>query len=646
MNRLTMILFACSILILAGCSGSSGSGPSPDPGPGPAPQGLLKPVTDSAAFETSIKEGLAKMTTAAVLDAAAAAQDASYTGTYTQELNVDEADSVRYDGEHLIVAPRRYSGCCFILDNGIVPPEWLPPPGEIRILATDPVNGAADLVSEIELDVGVSVQGMYQTDNTLFAVTAERFYGLYGQLWADIAIWAPEQLGIQVYDLGDAANPMLEFEAEIDGVFVESRRVGDTVYIVTRHTPQVDGLNYYVTTAEQQAENELLLSSVTLEDLLPKITIAGETQLLAQPENCYVTTTDDTDNNPVLTSITAVPLADPENFTTACYSESAYGVYVSENAFYLAELRPDTALQRDITRIHKFGLAGTNIAYRGSADIEGTVWNGGQADFRLNEHEGDLRVLASQFDWSSDDFVDHVLYILRESTTTPDLTIVSTLPNNSRPQEIGQPDEALFGVRFLDNRAYAVTAERIDPLYVIDLSDPADPFIAGELHVPGVSDFLHPVSGDLLLGLGRDISGGIKLELFDASNIQLPLSRGTQVIGGPGSYSEAVFDRHAFTYQADVDGVDRFTVPANIFATDGSFSFLGSALHLFEIRDKTMPLVASLNQVGAVRPPEVMEPQWVERSRAYLHNDTVFYVRDEDVWVSFWNAPSVVNGPF
>lgn len=61
----------------------------------------------------------------------------------------------------------------------------------------------------------------------------------------------------------------------------------------------------------------------------------------------------------------------------------------------------------------------------------------------MNEYEGNLRLLASQFDWTSKDFVDHRLYILRESSTRPDLEIVSTLPNNSRPEEIGKPKEAL-----------------------------------------------------------------------------------------------------------------------------------------------------------------------------------------------------------
>jgi len=644
MKTIDSLIAVCTLLLLVGCGGSSNSDAPPDP-----PRvGLLSPVTDRADFEASIKQGLAAMTSVEVLAAAGAAEDANFTGTYTQELNVDELDGVRYDGEYLFVAPRRYMHCCFLFAEAAFAPDEPPPAGAIRILATDPENGTAALVSEIPLNNDTSVQGLYLDGARMFALTSQSLYGSYGGMWADSAIWAaPEQLGFKVYDVSDATNPSLELEATIDGVFVESRRVGNTVYIVSRHTPWIEGLHYYVTTAAQQVENENLLADATLEDLLPKITIAGETQLLAQPENCYVTSNDDTDNNPVLTSITAIPLDDPANFTTACYNESAYGVYVSEQAFYLAELRPNTALQRDITRIHKFSLSGTQISYRGSADIEGTVWQGNQADFRLSEHNGDLRVLASQFDWSSEDFVDHELYILRESSSAPDLEIVSTLPNDDHPEEIGKPNEALFGVRFLEDRAYVVTFEQIDPLYVIDLADPADPYVAGELLVPGVSDFLHPVTDTLLLGLGRDVQGGIKLELFDASVISQPLSRGSVVIGGPGSYSEAVYDRHAFTYQADVAGVDRFTIPANVYADDGSYEFIGSALYLFEIRDKTLPMLATLNEVGSLSPPSATSAQaWTERSRAFIHDDAVYYVRDEDVWVSFWQTPSVITGPF
>jgi hypothetical protein len=191
---------------LAACGGSSSPGIAP--APAEQPPGLLSPVGDDAAFELSIKQGLARMTGSDVLESAGTADQAGFTGTYTQELGVDEADTVRYDGEHLIVAPRRYFSCCFVFDNAFASPLQ-PPPSAIRILKTDPDNGTAELVGEIGLAEGTSVQGLYQTADTLFALTAQRFYGSYGGLWADIAIWAPETLGLEVHDLADPAEPEL-----------------------------------------------------------------------------------------------------------------------------------------------------------------------------------------------------------------------------------------------------------------------------------------------------------------------------------------------------------------------------------------------------------------------------------------------------
>jgi uncharacterized secreted protein with C-terminal beta-propeller domain len=491
---------------------------------------------------------------------------------------------------------------------------------------------------------------MYLAEDRMFALVSESIYGSYGERWADVAIWAPEQLGYQVYDVSDVGQPTLEVDARIDGVFVESRRIGDTVYIVSRYAPYVDGLNYYVTTAEQQAQNQQVLDAVSLDDLMPTITINGVTSALVAPERCFVTTEDDAPGYAVITSITAVPINNPAAFSTTCYNEDAYGVYVSANALYMTEFRQDAQRSVDVTRIHKFALAGTDVRYRGSADIDGTVWRGGQADFRMSEHGGDLRVLASQFDWNSEDFVDHVLYILREANTATrlDLDIVSTLPNATRPAEIGKPNEALYGVRFLADRAYAVTFMQIDPLYVLDLTDAADPYIAGELEITGFSDFLHPVNDDLLLGLGRGGEGGLKLELFDVSDIAQPLSRGSATLGGRGSWSEALHDRHAFTYQADINGLDRFAIPANLYSLDGSYGQYESGLYLFEILGKDAPQTASLNSVGSIQPETDGSTRsfYSDRNRSFIHDDTVYYVRDEDVWAAFWDTPSVVNGPF
>jgi len=639
------------VLLAAACSsGGSGTGQDPvDP-----VVGLLKKADSAAELEASLKAGFTTIpdgtndTLSAGTATGGSPAPLAFSQTYTQEKNVDEFDAVRYDGTHLYIAPRRFYDCCFVLAAAAADGAsntGTPATGSIRILATDPANASATLASEIPLEQGISVQGMYIETDRMFALTAEQFYGTHGEFWTDVAVWAPEKLGYRVYDVADKSMPTLLVDAQIDGVFVESRRIGNTVYIISRYAPQLDGIFYSPQTADQLAQNEAILADVSLDDMLPTITINGVSQPLVDPTNCYVSNDDQMPGYPVITNITAVPIDDPGSFVNTCYDQDAYGAYVSESAVYFPQvvgyLLPDVG-----TRIHKFALSGTGVTYRGSGDIEGQVWRGGQSDFRMSESDGDLRVLSSKYTFDSTDFVDHLLYVLRESTTAPELEIVGSLPNASRPDPIGKPNEQLYGVRFLADRAYAVTFQQIDPLYVFDLSDPTDPFVAGELEVTGFSDFLHPVTNDLLLGLGSDTSGNVKLELFDVSDLTAPVSRGSASIGTSGAYSEARYDRHAFTYLADVGGVDRLTVPANSFFEEAGVVQFRSELDLFEIRGKMTPDMASLVPVGQIVPPLSSEFAFNSRSRAFLHDDTVYYVLDMDVWSAFWDSPTLVNGPY
>jgi hypothetical protein len=98
-----------------------------------------------------------------------------------------------------------------------------------------------------------------------------------------------------------------------------------------------------------------------------------------------------------------------------------------------------------------------------------------------------------------------------------------------------------------------------------------------------------------------------------------------------------------------VNGVDRFTIPAHVYTSDGITGSYTAELHLFEIHHQTMPNLAMLLKVGSITPPaDSSESQFwnPERNRAFIHDETVFYIQDEDVWAAFWNAPTTVNGPF
>ncbi|MEC7991893.1 MAG: beta-propeller domain-containing protein, partial [Pseudomonadota bacterium] len=223
---------------------------------------------------------------------------------------------------------------------------------------------------------------------------------------------------------------------------------------------------------------------------------------------------------------------------------------------------------------------------------------------------------------------------------------VGQLPNSARPDEIGKPNEDLYGVRFVDNRAYLVTFERTDPLYTIDLSDPTDPYIVGELEVTGFSNFLHPVSDDLLLGLGQSADNRVKLELFDVSDVAAPVSRGVLTLGADLSwaYTAAEYDRHAFSYLVG-DATDRLAIPLSGYVPTDANGWV-ARLQLIEVRDKAEADGAALMDAGYLSVQGLGPNEYPDGlSRSVLAGEAVFYINGTNVFSAFWNDPFNQTGP-
>ncbi|NDG92641.1 MAG: hypothetical protein EBY55_05820 [Gammaproteobacteria bacterium] len=196
-------------------------------------------------------------------------------------------------------------------------------------------------------------------------------------------------------------------------------------------------------------------------------------------------------------------------------------------------------------------------------------------------------------------------------------------------------------VRFIGNRAYLVTFERIDPLYVLDLTDPADPLIAGSVEVPGFSNFLHPVSDAILMGLGQTDTGLAKIEFFDVSEITLPVSLGALALDDSlaYSYSPAEWDRRAFTYWRRQADQHRMTVPVEGYLGDGSWEYL-TRLYLFELNNPGDPSTFTLTSPGflTLNQRDSTEGIWGEK-RAILHEEAVFWTIGQTVLSSLWDNP-------
>ena len=637
----------------------------------PVPQGILIRAETDSEIINSVRQGLITIIEGNIEQRALSqpsievtASDAvtpseNYTTTYTLEKDVDEHDYVKYDGAHMFIAPSKSMDCCFIMEDAFVEEDRiassafnvLPPQTDkrsIRILKTEPASASIEQVSSIELDTMHTVEGLYVSGSQLAAISSSGWWGSYGSEFLRVSRWREQTTVLDIYDIRDIGSPTRQFNIEVEGGFVSSRRKGNNIYFVTRHTPSIRGLDYFPT-AEQQTENELLIDSLTVADILPKVTVNGEPSEAIKSQDCFLF---DPDNDqapaeigyPTLTLVFAIDLVSNSLSKAMCYLESTNGIYVSENAIYLTQV--DASSSKSKTIVHGYDLS-SDLNYLGSGVVDGALYLNSNRDFRINEHEGYLRVVTTDRDFDSDDQFDHRLSILKLNEQELRMDLISTLPNESHPKEIGKPNEDLYGVRFFGDTLYLVTFERIDPLYVLDLSIPSDPVIAGELTVTGFSDFLHPVSEQLLLGLGQDESGLVKLELFDISQMNFPLSLGAMVPGSDEnarwSYSEARYNRHAFTYQQINDDLDRFLVPVNMgLYSDESGYKNEDRLYMFELRNKSIPNLASIFEAGKITTPS----GWDNRNRSFIHDDAVYYLNGTEVWSTFWGSPSDQKGPF
>ena len=170
--------------------------------------------------------------------------------------------------------------------------------------------------------------------------------------------------------------------------------------------------------------------------------------------------------------------------------------------------------------------------------------------------------------------------------------------------------------------------------------------IAGELTVPGFSDFLHSVNDGLLLGLGADDEGLVKLELFNVEDMNAPYSLGTRTLGeGDWSYSEARYNRHAFTYQQVDDSTDRFAIPLTDYSSMQEEYNEKNSLYLLEIADKDSPSLASIVEIGKIN---TISESWRESGphRSVIVSDAVYFINGSSVYSALWSNPFDQGGPF
>lgn len=650
--------------LLSACGGGGGSGGGTTPPPDSPPP----PATGNAAALSTARSGevLAYVKSrlqargpqgtggfvfsAAPPPGAVAVTVTSRSGSLVQEAGVDEEDLIKTDGSRLYTLqplPQAFDGkpqAFAKLAVHTLDANGLPVPA-----------GSADLA----LDDGSPAQGrglMLADGLPRLAAVAESMGGGWycPPNTACITALLPYVMGTPRVHLQllDAAQPSALPRPErlsIDGRLVGTRMIGRTLYVVASHAPSFafDQLPASATAAERQAA----LDQIRLADVLPKISVnGGPGQPLVAESDCWLQPANGSQQVAV-TTITAIDLGSAGwSRTSRCFVGGTEALYMAPGNLYLATTRSQVQIlasgrtsfaPETRTDIHKFAVSGSSVAYRASGSVDGHLgWSHERAPYRMSEHNGDLRVLTftgSQGWLTIQDAATlkaspATLTVLRERSSDASLQVLATLPNAQRPAAIGKPGEQVYGVRFAGDRAYVVTFRQVDPLYVLDLSNPADPRAAGELQVPGFSDWLFPLEGGLLFGVGKDATAdglmqGVKVALFDVRDAANPRLLDSRIHGLRGSMTALDTTSQGIKVQT-VGAVARLALPMLVVAdTQGSIL---QQVQRYE--------VATTARTLATRPALELGSGWADIGavRSVFIGDRLHVLRDGKVSSSTW----------
>ena len=429
--------------------------------------------------------------------------DADYSKTNLQVDGVDESDFIKNDGNYLYVQSGE----------------------EVHIV--DVREERMKTVATIRPELGTSdrICDMYVDGDRLYLVVQRRETVMGENPWD----WEDEEtklyslgrfyrvdtdlsMELQTYDISDRGAGKLLGTVSQDGSYYSSRKAGDYIYLFSRK----DSRYYHILPIDYISKDEVVLSNIsgtesdgrqdtaassesglTVEEMIP--CIDGN---LAEPDCIYVR--DDAESQLIISSVNVHA---PDSVVDYMVLMNSWAqIYMSTEAIYLYSDNwtwTDNG-SKSYTDIAKFSYKDGLLNGVGAVTVRGTI----QDTFAISEGSGILRVLTTE--WSENS--ENRLYLLDEN-----LKEMGSLENIARGEEI-------YAARYLGNVAYFITYHNTDPLFAVDISDPCNPKMLGQLEITGFSDYLHPYGDGLLLGIGYETDPetsarlGVKLVMFDISD--------------------------------------------------------------------------------------------------------------------------------
>lgn len=492
-----------------------------------ARSGVVAGVEDSASFET-VGNG--------------------ETGTNVQEAGVDEPDLAKTDGARVVLVD---GDVLRVVDvTGAEPVEV----GSLALPAGSRANELL-LVGDRAVLFGSDGGGWRPYDDVI----------LGGPIARSMPHVPPHPLEptttVTTVDLSDPAAPSVVHTEQVEGELVSAREHDGVVRVVITHTPE---LRFVTPTRarsrpEALAANRELVRTATAEDWLPSRLFdgsgGGDGGELSEPllECADVRHPRGQAGLGTIAVLTLDPQL-PADVRSTGVTADGERVYASTDRLYVATTdhgwspwRGPGPVEREgverarprgpVTQVHAFDLDGLETSYVASGTVTGLVHN----RWAFSEHEGRLRVATMRgAPWNPS---DSAVSVLEERAGK--LVVVGQVGGMGVGEEIR-------AVRWFGDVAVVVTFRQTDPLYTLDLSTPTAPRVVGELKIPGFSAYLHPVGGDLLLGVGQDATlrgreTGAQVSAFDLGDLAAPRRVDTAALGRH-SYSPVENESRAFTY--------------------------------------------------------------------------------------------------
>jgi len=599
--------------------------------------------------------------TAVAAETAGGAGAGEFSTTNIQVEGVDEADIVKNDGKYIYV----------VSGNKVVIVEAYPAEN-MKILS--------------EINLSSSVSEIFINDNKLIIFASGYEFIPYtetSEIKCKGCGTSEYKSLVYIYDVSDRENPELEQNISVEGSYFDSRMINDYVYVVSTkyiniENPQppiyeVNGVEtkiaaedvyywpYYDTSyiftsiAAINVENGETDSKVFLTGGTGTIYVSQDNIYLTyqkrmdykerfkrQVEEAYLPLLPDEEKEEIEEIMkenkNKLNYYEQQEISGIVekYSESLTG---NEKANFdsrllkaLEDFEVKIEKENEQTIIHKINVKKDKINYEGQGEAPGYILN----QFSMDEYEGNFRIATTTGNWGENSLNN--IYVLDEN-----LKIVGRLEDLAE-------GEIIFSARFMGKRCYLVTFEAIDPLFVIDLEDAENPKVLGYLKIPGYSDYLHPYDENHVIGIGRDVNAsideekvhsshavyytavlGVKVSLFDVSDVANPIEEDKFVIGERGTESPVLTDHKAFLFDKKRNllvlpvNVAKLVKESNQWGGEYETSkFIWQGAYVFNIDDKGIKLKGKITHDESIG-TESYYPDDKYSIKRSLYMDDVLY---------------------